>query len=55
MNYFESRYQARKAFPNAIIRKILYRAAHCVKNAGQYVVFGDYEIYQDWKRAGYVR
>ena len=53
MNYFPSRYLALKAFPNAIVRKILNH--HVNSNAGDYVVFNDYSTYEDWKRAGHVR
>ena len=53
MNYFNSRYQALKAFPNAIIRKILN--PHVNANAGQYVVFNDWSTYETWKDCGHVR
>ena len=53
MNYFDTRYQALKAFPNAIIRKVLNY--HVNANAGQYVVFNDYTTYDTWKRCGHVK
>jgi hypothetical protein len=53
MNYFDTRYQAFKAFPNAIIRKVLNH--HVNANAGQYVVFNDYTTYETWKRCGHVK
>jgi len=53
MNYFDTRYQALKAFPNAIIRKVLNY--HVNAKAGFYVVFNDYTTYQDWKNCGHVK
>lgn len=53
MNYFYTRYEAKKAFPNAIVRKVLNY--HVNANAGQYVVFNDYSTYEEWKRCGHVR
>ena len=53
MNYFYTRYQAKKAFPNAIIRKVLNY--HVNQNAGMYVVFNDYTTYETWKSCGHVR
>ena len=45
MYCFPSRYLALKAFPNAIVRKILNH--HVNSNAGDYVVFNDYSTYED--------
>lgn len=53
MNYFYSRYEAKKAFPNSIVRKILN--FHVNANAGMYVIFNDLLTYEDWKNAGHVR
>lgn len=53
MNYFISRYEALKCYPNAIIRKI--KSVHYLANAGQYVVFNDYTTYQQWRALGYVK
>ena len=53
MNYFPSRYKALRAFPNAIVRKILNH--HVNSNAGDYVAFNDFTTYEDWKRAGHVK
>ena len=53
MNYFYTRYEAKKAFPNSIVRKILN--SHVNANWGNYVVFNDYSTYEDWKRCGHVR
>lgn len=53
MNYFHSRYEAKKAFPNSIVRKILN--FHVNANAGMYVIFNDWLTYEDWKNAGHVR
>jgi hypothetical protein len=53
MYYFDTRYQAIKAFPNAIVRKI--KKIHYLTNAGQYVVFNDFTTYSDWYQLGYVR
>jgi hypothetical protein len=53
MYYFDTRYQAIKAFPNAIIRKI--KKIPYLTNAGQYVVFNDYTTYSEWLYLGYVR
>lgn len=55
MFYFTTRYAAKRAFPNAIIRKIPYKVAHVVRNVGDFVVFNDYSTYEDWKRCGYVK
>jgi hypothetical protein len=52
MNYFNSRYEALKAFPNAIIRKV--KRIHYLANAGQYVVFNDFTTYSQWRQLGYV-
>jgi hypothetical protein len=53
MNYFSTRYAAKRAFPNAIIRKVLNY--HVNAMAGEYVVFNDWLTYDDWKRCGHVR
>jgi hypothetical protein len=53
MNYFSTRYQAKKAFPNAIIRKVLNYYVN--QRAGEYVIFNDYLTYDDWKRCGHVK
>jgi len=53
MNYFSTRYDALKAFPNAIVRKVLN--PHVNARAGQYVVFNDRTTYEDWKNAGHVK
>jgi L-fucose isomerase-like protein len=53
MNYFNTRYAAKQAFPNGIVRKILNH--HVNANAGDYVVFNDYSTYADWKRCGHVK
>jgi hypothetical protein len=53
MNFFPTRYLAQKAFPNAIVRKILNY--HVNANAGQYVIFNDHLTYNDWRRAGHVK
>ena len=53
MNYFNSRYEALKAFPNAIIRKVLNY--HVNEKAGYYVAFNDYSTYQIWRDCGHVR
>ena len=53
MNYFLSRYEALRAFPNAIVRKVLNH--HVNANAGQYVVFNEYSTYETWKSCGHVR
>jgi hypothetical protein len=50
MNYFNTRYDALKAFPNAIVRKIKILA-----NAGEYVVFNDWSTYSEWRQSGYVK
>lgn len=54
MNYFSTRYEAMKAFPNAIIRKIKISTAHVNARAGEYVVFNDYTTYEQWRNIGYV-
>lgn len=53
MNYFDTRYQALKAYPNAIVRKVLNY--HVNTRAGEYVVFNDYSTYDTWKRCGHVK
>ena len=53
MTYFYTRYEAKKAFPNAIIRKVLNY--HVNQRAGEYVVFNDWITYADWKRCGHVK
>ena len=53
MNYFPTRYDAKKAFPNAIIRKVINY--HVNARAGEYVVFNDFTTYEDWKRCGHVK
>lgn len=53
MNYFPTRHAALKAFPNAIIRKVLNY--HVNARAGEYVVFTDCTTYEDWQRCGHVR
>lgn len=53
MYYFDTRYLAIKAFPNAIVRKVLNY--HANDRAGQYVVFNDYTTYETWKRCGHVK
>jgi hypothetical protein len=53
MYYFDTRYKAIKAFPNAIVRKIKH--IHYLANAGQYVVFNDWTTYSEWRYSGYVR
>jgi hypothetical protein len=53
MFYFSTRYEAKKAFPNAIIRKVLNY--HVNAKAGFYVAFNDWLTYDDWKRCGHVR
>lgn len=53
MNYFNTRYAALKAFPNAIVRKVLNH--HVNARAGEYVVFNDYSTYDTWKRCGHVK
>lgn len=55
MNYFQTRYQAQQAFPNAIIRKIRDGASHMIGNSGDYVIFNDYTTYEQWYHLGYVR
>lgn len=41
MNYFDTRYQALKAFPNAIIRKVLKGSSE-----GKYTAFNDYTTFE---------
>ena len=53
MNYFNTRYEALKAFPNAIVRKVLNY--HVNAKAGFYVVFNDYTTYEQWKDCGHVK
>ena len=53
MNYFPTRYAAKKAFPNAIVRKVLN--PHVNARAGEYVVFNNYTTYWVWQRCGHVR
>ena len=53
MNYFPTRYLALKAFPNAIVRKVLNY--HVNARAGEFVVFNDYTTYEDWRNAGHVK
>lgn len=53
MQYFSTRYEAIKAYPNAIIRKVLNY--HVNAKAGYYVAFNDWLTYDDWKRCGHVR
>lgn len=53
MNYFNTRYEALKAYPNAIVRKVLNH--HVNARAGEYVVFNDYSTYDTWKRCGHVK
>jgi hypothetical protein len=53
MFYYNSRYAAKKDFPNAIVRKI--KRIHYLTNAGQYVVFNDWTTYSNWLYLGYVR
>ena len=53
MKYFTTRHEALKAFPNAIVRKILNY--HVNANAGQYVAFNKCSTYEAWKRCGHVR
>lgn len=53
MNYFYTRHEAKKAFPNAIVRKVLN--FHVNAQAGMYVIFNDWITYEDWKRAGHVK
>lgn len=53
MLYFYTRYEALKAYPNAIIRKVLNY--HVNANAGMYVAFNDFTTYEDWQRCGHVR
>ena len=55
MDYYPTRYAAFKAYPNAMIRKVLYSASHLTKHCGEYVAFTNYTTYEDWKRCGYVR
>ena len=53
MNYFLTRYAAKQAFPNAIIRKVLNY--HVNIRAGEFVVFTDHNTYETWKRCGHVK
>jgi len=53
MYYFPTRYAALRAFPNAIVRKVLNY--HVNARAGEYVVFNDWLTYDDWKRCGHVK
>jgi hypothetical protein len=53
MEYFSTYYYAKKAYPNAIIRKVLNY--HVNVRAGQYTAFTDYTTYEIWKRAGHVK
>ncbi len=50
MDYFYTRYEALKAYPNAIIRKVL-KGIH----QGDYVAFNDHITYNDWKNTGDVK
>ena len=53
MNYFNTRYEALKAFPNSIVRKVLNY--HVNQKAGFYVVFNDYTTYEQWRDCGHVK
>ena len=53
MIFFNSRYEALKAYPNAIIRKILNH--HANPKAGFYVAFNDWLTYEDWQQSGHVK
>lgn len=53
MEYFYTRYEAKKAHPNAIIRKVLNH--HVNLNAGMFTVFYDWTTYDTWKRCGHVK
>jgi hypothetical protein len=53
MDYFLTRYKAKRTYPNAIIRKVLNY--HVNRKAGFYVVFNDYTTYETWKRCGHVK
>lgn len=53
MEYFSTRYEALKAYPDAVVRKVLN--CHVNARAGQYVVFNDYITYENWKRCGHVK
>jgi hypothetical protein len=53
MQYFYTRYEAKKAYPNAIIRKVLNH--HVNAQAGMYTVFNDSITYETWKRCGHVK
>ena len=49
MYIFDTRYAALKAFPNAIVRKMLHHTC-----AGYYV-FNNYTTYEKYKSFGYCR
>lgn len=53
MNCFSTRYKALKAYPNAIVRKLL-KSNSSMMRAGEFVVFNDHTTYQDWKQSGHV-
>lgn len=53
MFYFSTRYEALKAFPNAIVRKVLNY--HVNAKAGYYVVFNDLITYKIWRDCGHVK
>ncbi len=44
MSYYNTRYDALKDCPNAIIRKVL-----AGKQEGYFVAFHDYMTYENWK------
>jgi len=50
MIYFDSRYQASKSFPNAIIRKLLKG-----NKKGHYIAFNAVWTYLEYKTEGYVK
>jgi hypothetical protein len=53
MIFFNSRYEALKVYPNAIIRKILNHQSN--QKAGFYVAFNDWLTYEDWQRSNLVK
>jgi hypothetical protein len=50
MDFYSSRYDAKKACPNGIVRKVLRG-----NWTGQYATFYDLTTYQSWKSSGMVK
>lgn len=53
MNTYNTRYEALKHYPNAIVRKLLKNGSG--NQYGTHIVFNDYSTYTKYKKEGYVK